>query len=384
MEVELPRGGEGAAAHGVGGARPRRRRAARVRGGVRGGARLDLHAVFLRALESVELEDSEVNFVVYGYDKGGAEFEIGVAHVSLEAILHDEADHDGDLPVRAGGGGALARAAASQASDRSGGAPLDRSTRAALLKSPPSAPRQVANKNKTKVGVLTAKVTALKTLQLIAATEHVKLPPEGEREVREEPKDAKGYKKKRRRRRRRRRLRLRSGARMAPATRRVQTRSQPLSQETDAKKRSRLFSLGGSRKSGVAALPADGEEVLPEVTVKMTKLTLNADGQHLPGKPKDKVTGVVVEVDMLDSEKTPHRTPAAKVGSRGLSTFALRQGLRRSAIEQAGEGVREGAGDEGGGGQRGAVCGVQPRQGRQRRGAGHRSVQPGVDREPWP
>ena len=35
------------------------------------------------------------------------------------------------------------------------------------------------------------------------------------------------------------------------------------------------------------------------------------------------MTGVVVEVDMLDSEKTPHRTPAAKVGSRGLTTLVF-------------------------------------------------------------
>ena len=51
--------------------------------------------------------------------------------------------------------------------------------------------------------------------------------------------------------------------------------------------------------------------------MKMTKLTLNADGQHLPGKPKDKVTGIVVEVDMLDSEKTPHRTAEVSLTSRG-------------------------------------------------------------------
>ena len=138
MEVELPRGSEkvplrtASVALGRGGVAPLVFEKAYA-----AGPDSSLHAVFLRALESVELEDSEVNFVVYGYDKGGAEFEIGVAHVSLEAILHDEADHDGDLPVRAGGGGARARAAASQASDRSGGAPLDRNTRAALLRARP-------------------------------------------------------------------------------------------------------------------------------------------------------------------------------------------------------------------------------------------------------
>ena len=42
----------------------------------------------------------------------------------------------------------------------------------------------------------------------------------------------------------------------------------------------RTESAAGSRRSAAVSEP------LPEVTVKMTKLTLNADGQHLPGKPR--------------------------------------------------------------------------------------------------
>ena len=64
----------------------------------------------------------------------------------------------------------------------------------------------------------------------------------------------------------------------------------------------------------------------PEVTVKMSKLILNADGQHLPinrGRRKEKVTSVVVEVDMLDSEKTPQRTAAITLGRTGKMSLSF-------------------------------------------------------------
>ena len=47
------------------------------------------------------------------------------------------------------------------------------------------------------------------------------------------------------------------------------------------------------------------------------KLVLKAEGQQVPGKPKEKVSNVVVEVDMLDSEKEPSRTQHVKVARGG-------------------------------------------------------------------
>ncbi|KAL1524540.1 hypothetical protein AB1Y20_019432, partial [Prymnesium parvum] len=67
--------------------------------------------------------------------------------------------------------------------------------------------------------------------------------------------------------------------------------------------------------------PKDAGSDDPRVTVKLSKLTLNGEGQRLLGAAKSK--SVEVEVDMLGSEKVPSRTAAAKVGRGGVVSLSF-------------------------------------------------------------
>ncbi|KAL1524539.1 hypothetical protein AB1Y20_019431 [Prymnesium parvum] len=60
-----------------------------------------LYANFVKALESTELEDSEINFIVLGLDQTGEEYELGVGRLSLEKILYEAKDFDGEIKARA-------------------------------------------------------------------------------------------------------------------------------------------------------------------------------------------------------------------------------------------------------------------------------------------
>ena len=57
--------------------------------------------------------------------------------------------------------------------------------------------------------------------------------------------------------------------------------------------------------------------------MKVSKLVLKGEGLQVPGKPKEEVGSVLVEVDMLDSEKEPSRSQHAKVGRGGTASLSF-------------------------------------------------------------
>ena len=65
------------------------------------GAGSSLHAALAAALQSESEEDSEIQLYVYAVDAKGGEKELGVAAVSLEALLEKGADHaEAAVPVK--------------------------------------------------------------------------------------------------------------------------------------------------------------------------------------------------------------------------------------------------------------------------------------------
>lgn len=74
-----------------------------------------------------------------------------------------------------------------------------------------------------------------------------------------------------------------------------------------------------SKRSSIKVLDAADDALVAKLSVRLESVTLNEKGSTLPGDKGGKVAYVHVEVDMLDTEKEPMRTEAAKLSKKGAT-----------------------------------------------------------------